>query len=152
MRSIGKFLLTLVLLLPITAPGLADGGGGSQRASPLAPFQEMIDDGKFDQAIGELKKALEESPDDPDIVNLIAYSHRQLEQFETALNYYMIALQLDPEHRGANEYLGELYLRLGQLGKAQERLQVLDDACFFGCDEYDMLEEAIEAYIKSNPA
>ncbi len=64
-----------------------------------------------------------------------------------ALAHYGRALELEPEHRGANEYLGELYLDLGQLAKAEERLQVLDKACFFGCEEYSELKAKIEAYM-----
>ena len=128
-----KTLFSAVLLLLSMAPvaGLmADGGERNDPGSRYAPFQELIDEGKYQQAISELKKAREEAPDDPDIVNLIAYSHRLQKQYESALNYYMIALQIDPEHRGANEYLGELYLALGDLTKARERLAVLDDSCF----------------------
>ena len=53
---------------------------------------------------------------------------------------------MSPKHRGANEYLGELYLETDQLAKAEERLKVLDGACFLGCEEYDDLKEAIEKY------
>jgi hypothetical protein len=35
---------------------------------------------------------------------------------------------------------------MGQLDKAKERLKVLDGACFFGCEEYTDLKEAISAY------
>jgi tetratricopeptide (TPR) repeat protein len=84
------------------------------------------------------------------MLNLLAYSQRKLQRFDAALVNYQKALDIEPEHRGANEYLGELYLQLGQLDKAQERLQVLDDACYFGCDEFDELEEAIEVYRSQN--
>ena len=52
-----------------------------------------------------------------------------------ALPAYNKALAIDPKHRGANEYLGELYLQLGDLAKAEERLEKLDDICFYGCGE-----------------
>jgi tetratricopeptide (TPR) repeat protein len=93
---------------------------------------------------------LKETPTDADMLNLLAYSQRKLQRFDEALVNYQKALDIEPEHRGANEYLGELYLQLGQLDKAQERLQVLDEACFFGCDEFDELEEAIEVYRSQN--
>jgi hypothetical protein len=63
-----------------------------------------------------------------------------------AFEHYRIALKIDPKHRGANEYLGELYLETDQLVKAEERLKVLDKACRWGCEEYDDLKEAIEKY------
>ena len=36
--------------------------------------------------------------------------------------------------------------RIGDLAKAEERLEKLDDICFFGCGEYTDLKAAIEAY------
>lgn len=66
---------------------------------------------------------------------------------ETAFAHYDTALELNPKHRGANEYLGELYLELGRLEEAQARLDVLDGACFFGCEEYSELKAKIEAYL-----
>jgi len=95
---------------------------------------------------------LREDPDNADMLNLMAYSQRKLKHFDIAMDYYQQALSIDPQHRGANEYLGELYLQLGQPEKAEERLQVLDKECFFGCDEFDELEAAIKEYRKQNPS
>ena len=78
--------------------------------------------------------------------NYIGYSHRKLGAFEPALAAYGKALAINPDHRGANEYLGELYLQTGELAKAKERLARLDDLCFFGCEEFDDLKEAIRDY------
>ena len=146
--------LSALLLLTLAAaatPAFADGGGGG-RESRLQPYQELIEGKQYQQAIDELGKALEKKPKDADLLNLVAYSHRQLEHFETALDYYLQALEIKPKHRGANEYLGELYLQMGDLQKAEQRLEVLDDACFFGCDEYDELKQAIEEYRQRNPS
>lgn len=144
-------VLVLLLGFSLAAPLAADGGGGGGgRTSKLTPFQELIDEGKFEQAIQKLDAALADDPEDADLLNLVAYSHRQLKRYEVALNYYHKALAIEPDHRGANEYLGELHLHLGQLDKALERLAVLDADCFFGCKEYDMLEAAIEEYRKDN--
>jgi tetratricopeptide (TPR) repeat protein len=71
-------------------------------------------------------------------------------RFDEAMVNYQKALQIEPRHLGANEYLGELYLQLDQPEQAEERLQVLDKACFFGCHEYDELKQAIEAYRSKN--
>lgn len=151
---IKKTLVELVLVIFTLAvmPVYADGGGSSDSGSDLAKFQRLINEREFQQAIDELDAALKQAPDDADLLNLIAYSHRQLENFDNALDYYLKALEIKPKHRGANEYLGELYLRLGQLDKAQQRLSVLDKACFFGCDEFDELEQAIEEYRRNNPS
>jgi Flp pilus assembly protein TadD len=151
MRNTLIFLLALTITSATSSLAIAD-GGGSSRDSRLAPWQKMIAAEKYEMAIGELQKALSKSPDDADVLNLLAYSQRKLLRFDEALVNYQKALQVDPGHRGANEYLGELYLQLGQLDKALERLKVLDEDCFFGCEEFDDLEEAIERYRRQNPS
>ena len=105
--------------------------------------------GKFLVAIKHLELAARISPNNPDVYNLFGYSHRKLDQLEQAFDNYWKALKLDPRHLGANEYIGELYLRTKNLKKAKEHLEVLDDVCLFGCDEYDDLKDAIEKYKKS---
>ena len=105
--------------------------------------------GKFLVAIKHLERAARISPNNPDVYNLLGYSHRKLDQLEKAFDYYWKALKLDPRHLGANEYIGELYLRTNNIKKAEEHLAVLDDVCLFGCDEYDDLKDAIEKYKKS---
>jgi len=157
MSRITLFIATLVFVAINLTTAYADGGGDGStgnlnRKSRLAPYQKLINDEKYQQAISKLEQALSESPDHPDLLNLVAYSHRKLNHFEIALDYYQKALEIKPGHRGANEYLGELYLHLGQLEQAEERLTVLDKQCFFGCDEFDDLEKAIEEYRKQNPS
>ena len=105
--------------------------------------------GKFLVAIKHLERAAGISPNNPDVYNLLGYSHRKLDQLEQAFDNYWEALKLDPRHLGANEYIGELYLRTNNIKKAEEHLEVLDDVCLFGCDEYDNLKNAIEKYKKS---
>lgn len=144
--------LTLFVFLLGAKPSFADGGGSSGPGSRLQPFQQLIEQQQFQQAIKELDVALVESPDNADLLNLMAYSHRKLKHFDIAMDYYQQALKLEPKHLGANEYLGELYLQLGQLEKAEQRLAILDKACFFGCEEFDTLEQAIREYRRDNPS
>ena len=151
MKKITICLVTLVLAGFGVKPVYAD-GGDSGSGSQLAPFKDLIDDSKYHQAITELDQSLRDTPDDADLLNLVAYSHRKLDHFDIALDYYLKALKIDPDHRGANEYLGELYFQLGQLEKAEERLEVLDKDCFFGCEEFDELEQAINDYRKQIPS
>jgi tetratricopeptide (TPR) repeat protein len=153
MHNLTRLFIVLALASFSLTPVHADGGGGAGgRDSPLAPFQKLIDDQKYQQAITELDEALKDEPDNADLLNLMAYSQRQLKHYEIALECYQKALQIEPRHRGANEYLGELYLQIGQLDKAEERLEVLDKECFFGCEEFDDLEAAIADYRKQNPS
>jgi Flp pilus assembly protein TadD len=153
MRKTTVLFLALVLAGLFLAQIYADGGNsGDSRKSIYAPIQALIEDEQYERALIELEKALKNKADDPNLLNLYAYSNRKLSRYETALSYYQKALAIDPEHRGANEYLGELYLLLGEPEKAEERLQVLDRSCFFGCEEFDELEQAIAKYRKQNPA
>ena len=152
MRKLTKLLLVLAINGLVAAPLHADGGGYAERNSRLKPVEELIEAENYAGAITELEKALAEEPKDADVLNLLAYSHRKSMHFDIALDYYLQALEIEPKHRGANEYLGELYLQMDRLDLALERLEVLDKDCFFGCREYDELEEAIEAYRKENPS
>ena len=106
----------------------------------------LISQEDYAGAIEQLDLALLKEPENADVLNYLGFSHRKLGNYEEAERYYLRALEIEPEHRGANEYIGELYLETDRPELAEERLQVLDDACFFGCEEYDELKEAIEAY------
>jgi cytochrome c-type biogenesis protein CcmH/NrfG len=66
-------------------------------------------------------------------------------QFAEAEAQYLQALRIDPHHRGANEYLGELYVMKGELPKARERLAVLEKLCPTGCEQREDLQRAIAA-------
>jgi tetratricopeptide (TPR) repeat protein len=145
-KSAGLILAFLIGSASMTT-AISDGG---DRKSPLAPYHELIEAQDYQTAIDKLMAALAEEPDDADLLNLLAFSQRKLKQFDEAMVNYQRALQIEPRHLGANEYLGELYLQLDQPEQAEERLQVLDKACFFGCDEYDELKQAIEAYRSKN--
>ena len=81
----------------------------------------------------------------PDVFSALGYAHRQSSEFESARIHYERALELDPWHRGANEYLGEMWVELGRIDAATARLATLRKACPFGCAEYRDLERVLEA-------
>lgn len=146
LRLITPFALTFALA---TGGAQAMGGGNDAKTAVdpnFAAAKQMIDDGKYAEAIPLLEKVVAADSKNADAFNYLGYSNRQLGNTDAALSHYQTALALEPRHRGANEYLGELYLTLGDLAKAQERLEVLDGACFFGCDEYTELKNAIAEY------
>jgi hypothetical protein len=60
-----------------------------------------------------------------------------------AVRYYSAALALAPDHRGANEYLGEYYVETGQAAKARQQLVKLEGICKFGCEEAEELRRWI---------
>jgi tetratricopeptide (TPR) repeat protein len=96
-----------------------------------------------------LEKVLAKNSRNADALNLMGYCSRKLGDFDEALEYYQKALAIDADHVGANEYLGELYLQMKDLPKAEERLKVLTEACN-GCEEQEELEQAIADYKASN--
>lgn len=154
MRSLVTSLAatTLVLaalsgLAPDTA--LAAGGGGSSATTQSGDYRQaraLIDDGDYAAALPLLRQVVAREPNNADAYNELGFAQRKLGDREAALLNYRKALAIDPEHLGANEYLGELYIEMGDLVQARERLAALDRACFFGCDEYSELKAAIEDY------
>ena len=114
-----------------------------------AQAQTAINQQDFQGAVSHLNNVLVSQPNNPDVLNLMGFSKRKMGDQTAAMEYYDKALSLQPNHIGANEYLGELYLELKQPAKAQERLDALQQICG-NCEEYGELKEKIEAYKSTN--
>ena len=80
-----------------------------------------------------------------DVYNLMGFSLRKTGDYKQAYTFYRKALDFDPEHKGALEYLGELFVETGQIDKARENVVLLRKLCPAGCEELDDLEQAIAA-------
>jgi Flp pilus assembly protein TadD len=111
---------------------------------------KSVKGGRYQEAVDLLVVVVRDDPKSADAHNYLGYSYRKLGRYDEALTHYTQALEIAPEHRGANEYLGELYLETGNLEAAEERLQVLDKACFLPCGEYRDLKQMIEEYKKNS--
>lgn len=135
----------MALLLLFAGNGHAAGGNYSSDVD-FEPILAMIQDGDYESAIDHLYAELDVDPDNPDILSLLGFSLRKNRNFDDALTYYQWALKVEPDHRGANEYLGELYLETNQFDKAIEQLEILDNLCSFNCKEYSTLKHAIDSY------
>jgi tetratricopeptide (TPR) repeat protein len=85
-------------------------------------------------------------PDNADVHNLLAFSNRNLGRYDVAIRHYERALKLDPRHKGAHEYIGETYLKVGDLAGAERHLAILRDLCPLSCGELRDLERAIEEF------
>jgi predicted Zn-dependent protease len=114
-------------------------------AQQYAAAKKLVDAQQYQQAIPLLDQLVAENPADADALNLLGFSHRKLGHENKALGYYQKALAVMPNHPGANEYLGELYLEMKNLPKAEERLAVLEKICST-CEEYSELKEKIADY------
>lgn len=150
LRSLGTILLMACLAGPVHAAGSDDDSPPKRTNPSLAAGETLVKAGKFAEAVPLLEKAIRAEPRNADAQNYLGYSLRKLGDTEGALKHYGLALDIEPRHLGANEYLGELYLEMDELEKAEQRLDVLDSACFFGCEEYTELKEAITAYKANN--
>jgi Flp pilus assembly protein TadD len=115
-------------------------------ADKLAPARAQIAAAQWSGAIEELKKVNDSG--NADWNNLMGYSLRKASQpdLDGSEHYYNEALRINPKHRGALEYSGELYLMKGDLAKAEERLATLDKVCRLPCAEFTDLKKAIAAY------
>jgi len=105
---------------------------------------------KYEQAIEQLKSANASSSADWN--NLLGYALRKKQppDLAGAEIYYEAALKIDPKHRSALEYYGELKLMKNDLPGAEALLVRLDKACFFSCEEYTDLKQAIQKYKAQN--
>ena len=148
--ALALVLAVATLGLPTTAPAAGGDDGDDKPTSEYSLAKQALEDGDYEIAIGKLTRLHEENPRDADVLNLLGYGHRKIGSFDEARGYYLQALAIDPDHRGANAYMGELYLETGELAKAEERLAVLDAECWLGCDEYTELKESIAKYKAEN--
>ena len=175
-RSTLAIAAALAVALPLSLAMAAGGGGGGASGgggsaggnagagtngqqltinndaaadAEYAQAQTAINQQDFQGAVSHLNNVLATQPNNPDVLNLMGFSKRKMGDQTGAMEYYDKALSLQPNHIGANEYLGELYLELKQLAKAQERLDVLQQVCG-NCEEYGELKEKIEQYKSTN--
>jgi Flp pilus assembly protein TadD len=137
-------MLAATLLAAAAGCALAAGDTGpSSPDDPLNGARAHIAASRWTAAIEELQRV--NARDSADWHNLMGYSYRKARQpdLEAAERHYDEALRLDPKHRGALEYSGELYLMKGDLARAEQRLATLDKLCTFSCAEYRDLKKAV---------
>jgi len=145
-----------LILAALFVPGLAQAAGdsvdsdsqGVPRDPVIAEYERAMGYENWAQAAAVMREALARAPDNAEYHNRYAFALRKNPKpdMDLVFLHYREALRLNPEHRGAHEYIGEAYLQVGDLDKAQEHLAVLDRLCFFGCEEYDDLKKAVAAY------
>ena len=104
----------------------------------------LIKAGDCKGAIPVLESVQKERGGEADVLNWLGYCHRQTKSWAQARTFYDQALKIEPKHKGANEYLGELLAEQGDLKGARERLEVLKGVCGTACPEYKDLNAAIE--------
>lgn len=145
-------LIAVVSLCLVGSLALANLGDSDDAATDDPGFAEgkaAIEAQDWTTAIAALTKTAEAYPDSADTQNFLGYAYRQSGNIDAALEHYQRALELDPSHKHAREYLGEAYLMKQDLSGAQEQLAELAKICTpIPCEEYKELKRAIEAYEK----
>ncbi len=147
-----KVMVIFGLTICFNAPVSGDGGGGGGDGGPPTVSREYrqavkaVKKEDYTKAIDLLQTVIDDDPENANAWNYMGFSLRHLKQYDNALAAYGKALKIKPRHRGALEYLGELYLQIGDLRQARAQLKILDKACFFPCKEYRELKEEIEKF------
>jgi tetratricopeptide (TPR) repeat protein len=149
-RNHARYALLLALGLagaPVTAivgsiPAFAVDTINSADAPDLTSVRTKIKAADYRGALDELK-VLADKNQHADVYSLMGFSLRKMGDYPTALTFYKKALDFNADHKGAREYLGELYVDMGDLPKAREQLAVLTKLCPQGCEEREDLEKVL---------
>ena len=147
MRRYLILIMVTLLLVPVgSRDALAFGSDSEPPAPSLVQVKRHLKKGRYAEALEILNKLAETDPDNPDVFNYLGFASRKLGRYPEAHTHYGRALALDPMHRGANEYLGELHLLENNPDLAEARLEALRAACPTGCEERGDLERDIRTY------
>lgn len=140
----------LLAALLAAAPALANMGTDSETESTNADWQagkKAVEAQDWKLAVEHLRKAAGAEPNNADIQNWLGFANRKLGNMDAAFSAYAEALKLDPRHKNAHEYIGEAYLMVGDVSKAQQHLSELEKLCTpIPCEEYKQLKRAVDAY------
>jgi predicted Zn-dependent protease len=161
-RSVLFAALILGLAAPVSVFAMGGGGGGYGGGGSMAGGSSGDDDyasalrfirrEKYADAVPYLDRALQARPNNANILNYLGFTHRMLGDYPGSLDYYQKALARDPDHKGAHEYLGELYLNMHQVSGARAQLAELTRLCPKGCDELETLTKSIATYEAASSA
>ena len=159
-NSIIALLISILLTTNLYSAG-SDGGDNSSKVKSnydkavthIKSAKKYEKKGKLEKAKKRYNKAQKlllksnkKKPNQADTLNYLGFTTRKLGDFENGEKYYLLGLEIEPNHEGINEYLGELYVATNRLDLAKERLKVLEKC---NCEEYDELKQVIDGTKKS---
>lgn len=135
--------LTAAVLTSLAMPAVA-ADVDTTRDPDLTSVRKLIKAKDYKAALADItpKAKLANSAD---AFSLMGFCLRKTGDQANAFTWYGRALALDPKHKGALEYQGELFIETGQLDKARENAARLKQLCPRGCEELEDLNEAIAA-------
>ena len=160
---IKKIFTTFILLIIFSVNSFSAGTGSTTTTKVKTDYAKAVDIIKFAKKYekkGKIEKANKryekeqklliksnkKKPLQPDTLNYLGFTTRKLGDYENGEKYYLLGLEIDPNHIGINEYLGELYVVTNRIDLAKERLKVLENC---NCEEYNDLKEIIAGTKKS---
>ena len=158
-----KRILMIMLLTLFTTNSFSAGSESSSTSKVKSNYDKAVEAIKFAKKYeekGKLEKAKKryakaqklllksnkEKPNKADTLNYLGFTTRKLGDYENGEKYYLLGLDIKPDHIGINEYLGELYVATNRLDLAKERLKILESC---NCKEYNQLKEIIDGTKKS---
>lgn len=137
---------SLILVLLAGSPVAQAAGSYFDLDEELIIAKQLIDDKRFALAIDRLQDAVNSDAGNADAWNLLGFASRKQGDLEQSAEAYSLALEIDPDHKDALEYQGELFLMQGNIRAAEENLSKLKVLCPDGCEQYEELLNAIVAY------
>lgn len=151
-RNLTSACVGLVLCLCVPVASACIGGSSDDTATDDPSFEEgkaAIEAQNWPKAIEVLEKTAAAFPDSADTQNFLGYAYRKSGDLDAALRHYQRALEINPAHKHAHEYLGEAYLMKDDLAGAQQHLAELAKICSpIPCEEYRELKRAVDKFKK----
>ncbi|MDB9731689.1 hypothetical protein OAA92_02315 [Candidatus Pelagibacter sp.] len=159
-----KLIYTLLIIIALTSntfsAGTSSDNDSSPKVSDYTKAKNLVKAAKKYEKKGKIEKAQkryakaqklllksnDKKPLQADTLNYLGFTTRKLGDYEGGEEFYLQGLQIEPDHNGINEYLGELYVVTNRMDMAKERLEVLKTC---NCEEYEELKEIIEGTKKS---
>ena len=161
-----KLIYTLLIIVALTSNSFSAGTSSSSdndsspKVSDYTKAKNLVKAAKKYEKKGKIEKAQKryakaqklllksnkKKPLQADTLNYLGFTTRKLGDYEGGEKFYLQGLQIEPNHNGINEYLGELYIVTNRMDLAKERLNVLKSC---NCKEYNQLKEIIEGTKKS---
>lgn len=139
-----RHIVILLVFMLSTSIASADSDTFDLKAE-LKSAERLIYKERYKNAIKKLKNAVKEEPSNADAWNLLGYASRKKGDLEQSASAYSKALEIEPDHKGALEYQGELFLMQGDKAGAETNLAKLAKLCPDSCEQLEMLTQAIAA-------
>ena len=140
----GLMAVFSLLAMPAMAAGTSDGSSETASVSAYDEAKAMVDEGNFAAALPKLLTLTKAEAKNADAWNLLGFTYRKLGQLNDSDAAYLTVLSIKPDHLGALEYQGELFITTGKLDQAKANLAKLQALCGT-CEQAQDLEAALKA-------